>query len=72
MQEPISKREEEFGDFMSDQKYNLEEEFINQLPPEDRPKTDDPDETDNILMSHEEEFLNYCWEQYDEVFNNDY
>jgi len=61
---------EEFEDWVYNCRYNLEEEFINNLPPEDQPKTDDPDETDNILENHEEEFTNFCLDKYDEMFKN--
>jgi hypothetical protein len=67
----MNKREQDFEDWLDKCMYNLEDEFIQTLPPEDQPKTDDPDETEEVLMSHEEEFINYCLEEYDRGFNNE-
>ena len=60
---------EEYNEWQKANRQELERLFIQTLPPEDQPKTDDTDEWEDTIERYDGEFDDFCMEKYKEDVN---
>lgn len=61
--------DDEYNEWKKANEHDLERTFIATLAPEDQPSTDDTDEWEELIERHEEQFEDFCMEQYKDDAN---